>query len=412
MDYTQKQVVFLVRSFNDIDHFTPLIDRFCKTSEFGVEIFCLDWNFPLDNNANILYLKRRHGLNAKMLWPVDGGSIRTRLPIKLISRLNQVQFGVFRGSRIGMRLIRYSLALLYTVLPVSKIFAKSPKIVIFDYLNAGAFRNRKILRLARSQNVTTFCLPHGIVMYSNKYFTKKRRSEVDSRGYSFDYYFGFGFGRQYLLDRGIPEERIQEIGSLRYCKEWTKLYREEVLGAPTFETETRGSKLRVVLFLTSPTYNVDEMRLSRLIARVEEDKEIDFVIKPHTRGRSGKSVLENSNITLAIEAPSVSLIEWADAIISYGSSIAIQALLEDKALIYPNYIDTNSTHYDDMGACWRVTSDDQLIEALSSLKISKSWLPYSTAKKDEYLDAVIRCGDAENNVIESHFEKIKVLSEI
>ena len=53
---------------------------------------------------------------------------------------------------------------------------------------------------------------------------------------------------------------------------------------------------------------------------------------------------------IADTANSVSLIRWSDVVISFGSSIGLEALIQRKLFINPSYLQTNETIFEDSDA--------------------------------------------------------------
>ena len=63
---------FFVRSFNDIDHMTPLIWYTSNQGKYLPIVFVLDWNFDIDSNPNLKMLRAR-GVAIELFWSRDGG---------------------------------------------------------------------------------------------------------------------------------------------------------------------------------------------------------------------------------------------------------------------------------------------------------------------------------------------------
>ena len=51
------------------------------------------------------------------------------------------------------------------------------------------------------------------------------------------------------------------------------------------------------------------------------------------------------------------------------SSIAIEPLLQNKVLLYPEYFHRNTTLWGDLDACWKINNQEDLIEAMHKLKV-------------------------------------------
>lgn len=417
------RIVFFVRSFNDIDHIAPLIHYCSLQKSIRTAVFCLEWHYDVFSNPNIIFLLNAKACTVDYLWsPRDGGSKDSMLVriIDLTRNLtNVVKSYGSSGRNIGHRVATWFsprltrlIGVLYDRLSVAQIFKNGPPdALVFDWINAGAFRNRKIVKYAQRYKVPTFCLPHGLIIYSNLYVTRKRRIVVSSRDLYFDHYLAPGLHRAHLEARGIPASKITEIGSMRFCPEWLKVREENRIGygvgAKRLE---RSNKLKVVVFLHQLTYNVDSQKLSEFLGSVGRVEGVEVFIKPHTRGMDEQSIrkaIGNKNsVRLATNLDSGRLIDWCDVAVSFGSSIVIEALVKRKIFIYPDYVDSNNIHFADRGGCWLVSSSEELETALKSLSEDISAVPYSRPQEQKLLNEFIFAGATGTDIRRSYLSAI------
>ena len=412
----EKRVVFFVRTFNDIDHMTPLIDRYCQEQQYIVDVFCLNWEYDLFKNPNIKYLQRETNCAISYLWrdKSEVSNIYERIIISLIDVLHWIEDclddtkALGQATWIAKKVIKFGLKHSYSGLGVSKVFQQpQPEALFFDYLNASAPRNKKLVKIAKKRGIVTFCLPHGILMYSNKYITKSRKLVVKSDGLYFDYYFAAGLVRSHLEDRGIPMERIIELGSMRYCDVWQKIYRTKIVTDTYQGNSPLNQSCSVVMFLMQSAYNVNDQALLETIECVGEMEGIELVIKPHPRGMDLDAINELSRLHNSIRVldscSSLALLEWADVAIAYGSSIALQALTDNKTLIYPTYIDSNTTNFSNWNACWKVDNQTELRSAFMELKNNRRFRPYDEKRVKALISSIVYAGDVEDEVISKHY---------
>jgi len=274
-------------------------------------------------------------------------------------------------------------------------------------MNAAHPRNVKIAKLAKARNLPTVCLPHGVWVYSNRFATEKTQLKDPNKQLYYDYYPCPGLHTSYLIERGVPKARIKEIGSMRYCREWLSIYGRHII-ADTFNTEGQKN-LRLIIFLSQSFYNVNNDHLTNLIETITSLGDLTIVIKPHTRGISAnyiKKIIGSSNVQVHEEMSSVALVDWADAAVVYGSSIAIQVLAAGKALLYPTYIDGNTVHFSDMKACWEFSNSAEIIPILKKLMVDKQYRPYRDEDVTNFLKKVVYAGDDERDVISDYLDSI------
>ena len=409
----QKRIVFLIRAFNDIDHFTPLIDRVASDREFEVSVYSVNWKYDLNANPNVAYLFKRRGVSVSYLWGGPDSSLIEKITLRSIEKVSRsVTFFRKRLSRFN-RYRKKCEYWLYAQLPTTKIFRpQKPEVVIFDWMNAEHPRNRSIVMQCNHENIPTVCLPHGVWVYSNEFATQKRALADPEKNLYFDLYPCPGKHTDYLVERGVPVARVVELGSMRYCQKWLEIYLKEI--ANSSYVGRSGSALKLVIFLSQSFYNVDDDALCRLISEVSLIPGLDIAIKPHTRGISIEYIQEimgDNEIEICGDVSSVELIAWADAAIVYGSSIAIQVLSQNKVLLYPDFIDTNTVHFADMKACWIVRSASEMADALRALSNETAQVPYKRESVDKFLSQVVYAGKEPGDVIQDHLDEIMSLVE-
>ena len=100
------------------------------------------------------------------------------------------------------------------------------------------------------------------------------------------------------------------------------------------------------------------------------------------------------------------MIDWADAAVVYGSSIAIQVLAAGKALLYPTYIDGNTVHFSDMKACWEFSDSAEILPILRKLSVDKQYRPYRDEDVTNFFNKVVYAGDDERDVISDYLDSI------
>ena len=96
---------------------------------------------------------------------------------------------------------------------------------------------------------------------------------------------------------------------------------------------------------------------------------------------------------------SIELCEWADVILVIGSSIIIEAQTRNKPALYLKYLHENITEYEELKACWVIHNEDELTEALLSIKDEKKSRPYTDEDVDRFLTEIIYGGQKDRDVL-------------
>lgn len=131
-----------------------------------------------------------------------------------------------------------------------------------------------------------------------------------------------------------------------------------------------------------------------------------MVVKPHTRTGKEASFYDDLPLQNADDISSVELCEWADAMIVIASSIIIEAMVLNKPVLYLKYLHANSTQYEESGACWTINSENDLEQAISSLKRDTTKVPYTSNQIDAFLHKIIYGDVNERDVLGDYQQHI------
>ena len=106
---------------------------------------------------------------------------------------------------------------------------------------------------------------------------------------------------------------------------------------------------------------------------------------------------------------SPALIEWADIVIVVGgSSIGVEVILQEKTLIHPIYLDTNTTLYEYFQAAHCPNSYEELEQFLNS-QVKGNNLP-KLEGTESLLKEIIYAGKEEFNVPKKYYDELKKIN--
>jgi hypothetical protein len=129
---------------------------------------------------------------------------------------------------------------------------------------------------------------------------------------------------------------------------------------------------------------------------------LHLVVKPHTRTGKEAVVYDAMPVPNVSDLSSVELCEWADVVLVIGSSILIEPLKLDKPVLYLKYLHENTTQYEDIGACWTISDEEELIRAIQSLIADPDKVPYGKVSVDAFLSEIVYGGGEKKNVLEAY----------
>jgi len=414
----KKNIVFFIHAFNDIDHLTPLIWRFAQEKEYVPIVYSSKPQFKYKGNHNVLFLAKQCGVVVRDL---DREFIKGSLVAPFLFVLIDIVKAIENWSmpqiakRIRVSILKRSSKMLLRMLEATKGWRErffsdvKPCRLIFDWGSQRNFPHTPLIHEARRRSIPTYLLPHGIFVYTHPDTTvtvtlDKKRDPV----YDGDYVVTQGFGIQEPLEfRGCLPERMVALGSMRFSREWMHMYRKHIVKDVLSEGDDR--KLKIVFFLSKLHYHVYVDALRETIAMLANRNDISLIIKPHTRGMGVgfmEDIVKKKSLSVHYDTSSVVLSDWSDVALVYGSSIGLQSLYDDKVLVYPSYIDSNSTNYEKTGAAWCVESVVDLSNAIDSLVQDHTCKPYGQHEVDEMFKECVYSVSFDRNIIEDYYKFI------
>jgi hypothetical protein len=146
-------------------------------------------------------------------------------------------------------------------------------------------------------------------------------------------------------------------------------------------------------------FQIDVDRMLKTFDLLSKINDIEVTVKPHTRTGKEGAFYDTLPLKNSADISSVELCEWADVILVIASSIIVEALVQNKPVLYLKYLHANTTQYEEMGACWTIENESELEGALLNLRDGKRHLPYSTNQVTNFLSEIIYGGSDKRNVL-------------
>jgi hypothetical protein len=416
--------LFFVRHFNDIDHLTPVAWKM-KKANHPVAVYCMNPRFDYHYDYRLRFLKdigvtvdylhghfdERRGriyrlLNSTMHKAYEGQkrlvpdhlaqSFYQRLPGFLAGQVGTLFYRLLRFGYYNRRWAR-------SVLEISGAWA-----VCFDHVMPGLYVVRNLLQAAKEKSIPSFSLPHGVHLYTDE-ATKPKSTDARraAKFNEFDHVIVPNRLRWDVLVRsGVSAEKIVVLGSARYSDEWL-VQNQKILPRRIPATADRQSRLKVVFMPSKPQYHSDLSRLSATCNLLAGMKNMNVMIKPHTRTGGEKHLFGGNDLQDASAVLTAELCEWADVALVVGSSVITEVLMRKKPALYLKYLHANTTLFEELGACWTIHDENELKNALMSLQKNKANVPYEQDRVSDYVKQVVYGGRAEKDVL-GNYEKFIV----
>ena len=387
---------FFLNSYNDIDNIAPVIWKFLEKGEEVIVIF--GTNYDYKNDYRIKCLQQNDSLKI-FSFPLE----YKHTSMKTTSRRIKYLLGSYEKYEKFLKDYHISVCIFEW-----KVFYSSNLQNMFF----GATKNLKI---------PTIAIPHGVSIYTNKVVTTNDTEIYSKTGKiqqvtfvnDVDYFIEPNIHTQnlHLCAGGDPD--ISEVwGSARYYPEWAKI---NLKICPKFlANKSTNGKIKVVFMLPHWEYNVDVSKTIALINEMVKIPWVYLIIKDHTRGNGGlDNVLRaklNSlpNVEASVTAQSPALIQWSDAVINFGSSIGIEAILQDKVLINPSYLHTNQTIFEMTKSAFEPKNNGEVIEILDEIK-NKNLKPIPLINNKLLLKEAVYGGKDEYDILEYYWKNISTI---
>jgi len=345
------KILIVNRDYNDIDHISPIA---YKLKKFNYEVSILIANESIDyendyrlsflakEGVNIITLKQFQSFNIKFLLLKTIKKIRYRYKTYWYRRIcNSIL------ERLSANIARVNIAN-----EISSLF--KPDVMLFDWTNPIGNHLRIIQYLfeyAKNNNIITFSLPHGLSIYLNcnmiNNFQIKKDNYHPYNNYDYVVSNNVYFSRC-LCKAGVKEEKVLLLGSARFCSEWINIH-NKIYPKNNFLLK-KNNKKNIVIFPQQSQYKVNIDLQIKMVKALDSIGDYNIYFKFHTRNHNDKyfnTLLKLENVILCDNSiVSSFLIDNADIIIAYGSSIVLEAIYKSKYVLYPKFLHKNKTIFD------------------------------------------------------------------
>jgi hypothetical protein len=385
--------LFILCSFNDVDHITPLIHEVLERGDKAIILF--KTNFDWKNDYRIQFLHPHKNL-----------TIIQHPTLSKIIASNQLTTKVIRTLMFNKVVCRFFF----------NYFKIRFCIFEWDVLPKRSF-NMQLVSAAKSMGVKTFSIPHGCNIFLNTLPSESSRAfyKENNSHNSFENRNGFDC-YVYQAPREVRKVTVffkqdplktKAWGSLRFDLKWAKLNLS--LAQKKYPKSIPENKLKIVFFLPHWSYNVSKTKCCSLIDKILNLDFVYLMVKAHTRG-DGKlpdeyiqKITASENAEVLDDTPSPVIVHYSDIILNFGSSIGIEAVLQNKELWHLPYLHENKTIFDRVQNLITLHDEKQVIEKLKNYRPMKS---LTKIENEIELRKIIFPNAQATNVLAYYYENI------
>jgi len=351
---------FFFRRINDIDQLAPIVYEYSQHNE-KVFYICTDINLEFYSNKIIRFLKKEKNIKI--------GYLHNFFVSKKLSIFIDLLFIIknLPGNFIKKTILKIISKIYSKILNKQNIFKDfliKNKIshLIFDFPTNYNLIYQNFTQLKQELNIRIIGIEHGILTFKNFDYTKNYYSgEYLKKSSNFDKIIVPNLlSYNWLNKNGINSEKISLAGCPRYSSKWNRILRKEIFSSTNADND---DLINVVLMDHSDDYGVNEALYLRLVDYFINKKNIDFKIKANTSSQNNDS-LSSKKISKKIisKKESVELIDWCDIFICISSSIAFDAILNNKVFFYPKYLHKNKMIWENDRSCITFNSEKEIID--------------------------------------------------
>ena len=390
-------VLFFFTDFNSIDHMLPVAYKLASTGRGTAVPLLTNAFYNIDGDYRLDFLKREHGVKTESVFNFHQKNPFVRW---FMGRLCRPLGSVGVRAKLYPKLVKVISRLFYRRAWARQVLGKyRPTSIVFERAYADGGLVGALIMEAQKREIPSYSLPHAVLSQVNELLTWTEVELGDlPKMYHMNRFDHVAYESSFHAERAVKEglspDRIAVLGSPRYCDEWSSINQRIQPTLRGFQPagDVTG-RLKVVFMMTQWNYNVHRGANLETLTRLSKLDDVYLVVKAHPRWTAADlgEFLERDlpeNVEVVWEVPSPALIEWADAVLNIGSSIALEVLIQKKPLFQLKYLHSNTTVCEELGACWLVNDDWELEAALRQLK-EGSPLPYGEEQVAKVMSAVV-----------------------
>ena len=401
------KVAFFVRSQNELDQFAPVVDRLVDDGRVRVILCLLDQTRSFKNDYRVRYLHGRPNFAMIPVNRIDGAGPAKRLGawVRRQAYVTLVRLSRFKSPRLAdiaarelKRQLKKCKAYVQNLDPevlLSALFADGERgLVAFDH-NAGDFA-RRLTEAARKRKLATVSLPHSLAHAAGVRDARPDELSQVGLGAGFNIFDAVAFPNtvvaRRLISTGLQPRRVHVLGSARFSQEWVRRLRDLIpsMALP----RPRPGRKKVLFLLSKRGPYVDWAEVLNLIGLMSRRREVQLLVQVHPRSEAtGVPILFGQTFDIVKAGiPTPNLIDWADVILFWSSTVIYEALRLGKPIIHLRYVIRQEFDFETVMRGWTADSHDRFVALLDRALDGSGSTLYSAAEAVECLSTFVDAG--------------------
>lgn len=368
--------LFFLRHYNDIDNIVPAVFTLLKKINCKVTIVIYSVDYDYRSNQLLKFINDQYPNQVKIKWLGEA----LNYPYKVTSNKKYCLWNYRVRRLLGNPIIEKATRLGKNrdVIDIflQKIFDEYgfPVQVIFDQNRSSDIAGildslrklgvKRIISLPVSPwiNVNVLRQIDFIKLDANLFKRQHDYSGFDEIG-QVDTYYSDNLEQffSYLGEESPFKGKVKVLGSLRFSNEWLDVLSSDEMKPYLPHALTRGKKPTVLILPSHPKNNSFWKEYERTLKFLSQFDHFDFVIKPHTRYNTAYKDLPN-NMKLDKETSTSTMIDWADIILYWSTSVALEGFQKKKLMVCLDYLNGNKSLYSILNVGIICRSKDDLLK--------------------------------------------------
>ncbi|MDY6992241.1 MAG: hypothetical protein SVR94_06500 [Pseudomonadota bacterium] len=131
---------------------------------------------------------------------------------------------------------------------------------------------------------------------------------------------------------------------------------------------------------------------------------VKIIVKGHTREYQNKTGINDSNIVYDAKRKTADLIEWADVILFWSTSVAIEGFIKNKTMVCLNYITANKNLYQLYNTGYIANCRDDLLNFVIAYMSNTHQKYYNIDGIEKFMCDVVYAGNTKRPVYINYLE--------
>jgi len=403
-----KHHLFCLRHFNDVDNIAPAIYFLLKNRKIRVTVLAYSLDFAYSDDQSLNFLQQTFpdrfrviGI-AQLFGKTSNLAVRKSFGTKVLSRLRlRKSMPTFaeavKAPEKDSPLARGVSGIFSTWGPVKRVVFdqnRTPEISgLLDALRSCGVTEVVSLPVSPWPNYNVMRQVDFINLDGEVFRQKHDYSGFDEIGQtdrhysdSLEEFFSHIGGSNPL------HGKVRILGSLRYSNEWLNIRASYM---PTPHDLPDSGRRKILVIPSHPKNNSFWDEYLRTLAFISQFENFDIIVKPHTRyGHQGSGFPPNVTFTPTMDTSA--LIDWADVVLFWASSAALEGFQKRKTMVCLDFLNGNRSFFALHQAGIICTSRDDLIPLLTNQEWNAGILKKAEAGTKKLIDDVIYNGHEES----------------